>query len=192
MRDRCRRPISRPAAIATLLVSTDPAESLAPCSGVTLRRWRRSKRRRRDWRCRRCSSIRSRHERRSSSRWRESLITIVDRGTYLDVEDIDGLVDASHFLAPTRSSGCSCSHSLLTPDAGSTVEPRSSSTRRRLDTRCDCSRCRTPSRDDFAARLDAGEASIHGERADASVSAGRGRRFSRRDASHASDSCARR
>src|SRR3712207_7559035 len=29
------------------------------------------------------------------ARWRETIVTIVDRGTYLDVDDIAGLVDAA-------------------------------------------------------------------------------------------------
>jgi arsenite/tail-anchored protein-transporting ATPase len=76
----------------TLLVSTDPANSLGPALGVILEQG-------------------ATHEVRAGlhamqldpaaartaflSRWREVLVTIVDRGTYLDGEDISGLVDAA-------------------------------------------------------------------------------------------------
>lgn len=77
---------------ATLLLSTDPANSLGPALAVTLE----------------SGTPREIHPglhamqldpvaARSAflTRWREVLVTIVDRGTYLDAEDIASLVDAA-------------------------------------------------------------------------------------------------
>lgn len=78
----------------TLLVSTDPAASLGPALGAAL-----------------TGGVASHIEsvpqlsamqldpavarKEFLDRWREVIIAIVDRGTYLDIEDIGGLVDAS-------------------------------------------------------------------------------------------------
>lgn len=78
----------------TLLVATDPAESLGPALGSTLAHgeprvvdestglWAMQL----DPLAARTAFL---------NRWRDVLITIVDRGTYLDAEDIGGLIDAS-------------------------------------------------------------------------------------------------
>ena len=77
---------------STLLVSTDPANSLGPALGVILDRDRTHEVRpglhamQLDPTAARTAFL---------SRWREVLVTIVDRGTYLDAEDIAGLVDAA-------------------------------------------------------------------------------------------------
>ena len=77
----------------TLLLSTDPARTLGeaighplgatpePVSGATGLF---------------AAQLDAEHARRAFlARWRETLVTIVDRGTYLDEEDIEGLVDAA-------------------------------------------------------------------------------------------------
>lgn len=77
---------------STLLVSTDPANSLGPMLDVSLHDGE-------------ICEIADRlfalqldpmaARRRFLDRWREVLVTIVDRGTYLDVDDIGGLVDTA-------------------------------------------------------------------------------------------------
>jgi arsenite/tail-anchored protein-transporting ATPase len=82
----------------TLLLSTDPAGTLADALGVPLgpdptpvALMRRGARR----------SLHAfqldapAERRRFLARWRETIVTIIDRGTYLDLEDITGLVDAA-------------------------------------------------------------------------------------------------
>jgi arsenite-transporting ATPase len=78
----------------TVLISTDPAASLAHVLGMTLAKGE----------ARPLESISSLSvmqldaaAARSAflNRWRETLVSIIDRGTYLDGEDIGGLVDAS-------------------------------------------------------------------------------------------------
>ena len=77
---------------ATLLVSTDPANSLGPALGVALDGGATQEVRaglhamQLDPAAARTAFL---------SRWREVLVTIVDRGTYLDADDIAGLVDAA-------------------------------------------------------------------------------------------------
>ena len=79
---------------ATLLVATDPAESLASALGIRLADGEREpvdqspglSAMQLDPTAARTAFL---------NRWRDVLVTIVDRGTYLDVEDIGGLVDAS-------------------------------------------------------------------------------------------------
>lgn len=76
----------------TLLVSTDPANSLGPALGVTLERGTPREVRpglhamQLDPPAARTAFL---------TRWRDILVTIVDRGTYLDADDIAGLVDAA-------------------------------------------------------------------------------------------------
>jgi len=76
----------------TLLVSTDPANSLGPALGVTLENGSPREVRtalhamQLDPAAARTAFL---------ARWRDVLVTIVDRGTYLDADDIAGLVDAA-------------------------------------------------------------------------------------------------
>ena len=76
----------------TLLVSTDPANSLGPALGVTLESGATREIRaglhamQLDPAAARTAFL---------ARWRDVLVTIVDRGTYLDADDIAGLVDAA-------------------------------------------------------------------------------------------------
>ena len=76
----------------TLLVSTDPANSLGPALGIALEEGTA------------CEIHSALHAMQLDPvaartaflrRWREVLVTIVDRGTYLDADDIAGLVDAA-------------------------------------------------------------------------------------------------
>lgn len=77
---------------ATLLVSTDPANSLGPALGVALEHGTPREVRpalhamQLDPPAARTAFL---------TRWRDILVTIVDRGTYLDADDIAGLVDAA-------------------------------------------------------------------------------------------------
>ena len=77
---------------ATLLVSTDPANSLGPALDVTLERGATRvvsaglHALQLDPAAARTAFL---------ARWRDVLVTIVDRGTYLDADDIAGLVDAA-------------------------------------------------------------------------------------------------
>lgn len=77
----------------TVLISTDPAASLAHVLGVTLANG--------EAHTVGSSSVSAMQldpaAARSAflNRWRDTLVSIIDRGTYLDVEDIGGLVDAS-------------------------------------------------------------------------------------------------
>lgn len=77
---------------ATLLVSTDPANSLGPALDVTLERGTTREisaglhAMQLDPAAARTAFL---------ARWRDVLVTIVDRGTYLDADDIAGLVDAA-------------------------------------------------------------------------------------------------
>ena len=77
---------------ATLLVSTDPANSLGPALGITLESGTP-----RDVRpALRAMQLDPAAARTAFlARWRDILVTIVDRGTYLDADDIAGLVDAA-------------------------------------------------------------------------------------------------
>jgi arsenite-transporting ATPase len=77
---------------STLLVSTDPANSLGPMLGASLRD---------GGVCQIADSLfalqldAAAARRVFLERWRDVLVTIVDRGTYLDADDIGGLVDAA-------------------------------------------------------------------------------------------------
>ena len=77
---------------ATLLVSTDPANSLGPALGLPLEHGMSREVRpalhalQLDPAAARTAFL---------TRWRDILVTIVDRGTYLDADDIAGLVDAA-------------------------------------------------------------------------------------------------
>jgi arsenite-transporting ATPase len=77
---------------ATLVVSTDPANSLAPALGVSLDGGAAREIR---------SALHAMQLDPAAARtaflarWRDVLVTIVDRGTYLDADDIGGLVDAA-------------------------------------------------------------------------------------------------
>jgi arsenite-transporting ATPase len=82
----------------TLLLSTDPAGTLADVLGVTLSAdptpidgSGRSARGSLDA----FQIDASAERRRFLARWRETIVTIIDRGTYLDLDDIAGLVDAA-------------------------------------------------------------------------------------------------
>lgn len=76
----------------TLLVSTDPANSLGPMLGVSLRDGEI---------CQIADGFFALQldpaaaRRKFLERWRDVLVMIVDRGTYLDLDDIGGLVDAA-------------------------------------------------------------------------------------------------
>ena len=78
----------------TRLVATDPAESLAPALGIRLADGKPEAVDQAPG----LSALQldpTAARRAFLNRWRDVLVTIVDRGTYLDVEDIGGLVDAS-------------------------------------------------------------------------------------------------
>lgn len=78
----------------TLLVSTDPAGSLGTVLGLELV----PSERRAIPGVPGCAVMQldaTIARARFLARWRDTIITIVDRGTYLDAEDIDGLVDAA-------------------------------------------------------------------------------------------------
>ncbi|HKN65549.1 MAG TPA: TRC40/GET3/ArsA family transport-energizing ATPase [Gemmatimonadaceae bacterium] len=77
---------------STLLVSTDPANSLGPVLGVVLE-WGVTHEVRAGLHAMQLDPAAARTA--FLSRWREVLVTIVDRGTYLDADDIAGLVDAA-------------------------------------------------------------------------------------------------
>jgi arsenite-transporting ATPase len=75
-----------------LIVSTDPANSLGPILGVSLDGGEAQAV---DGKLAALQLDPASARRDFLARWREILVTIVDRGTYLDVEDIGGLVDAA-------------------------------------------------------------------------------------------------
>ena len=78
----------------TLLVATDPAQSLGPALGIALSHGEvRHVEQMHGLSALQIDPIAAR--RTFLDRWRDVLITIIDRGTYLDAEDIGGLVDAS-------------------------------------------------------------------------------------------------
>ena len=78
----------------TLLVSTDPAGALAGALDVPLGDGEsHDVDAQHGLAARQLDARRARHE--FLARWRETIVTIVDRGTYLDLEDIEGLVDAT-------------------------------------------------------------------------------------------------
>ena len=77
---------------ATLLVSTDPANSLGPALGVDLERGA-TREIRAGFHAMQLDPVAARTA--FLARWRDVLVTIVDRGTYLDADDIAGLVDAA-------------------------------------------------------------------------------------------------
>ena len=78
----------------TLIVSTDPAGALGTALGVALKEGR-------TYHLRELPALSARQlDARSARRtflrrWRDTIVTIIDRGTYLDVGDIEGLVDAA-------------------------------------------------------------------------------------------------
>lgn len=78
----------------TLLLSTDPAGALGTLLGVPLAGGEvRGIDGRPGLVARQLDAARER--RGFLARWRETIVTIVDRGTYLDTDDIEGLVDAT-------------------------------------------------------------------------------------------------
>ena len=77
---------------ATLLLSTDPANSLGPALGVSLESGA-AREIRAGLHAMQLDPVAARTA--FLSRWRDVLVTIVDRGTYLDADDIAGLVDAA-------------------------------------------------------------------------------------------------
>jgi arsenite-transporting ATPase len=97
----------------TLLVSTDPAGSLGPALGATLTE---GKSQRIDGLPELSAMQLDALAARTAflDRWRETLVTIVDRGTYLDADDIVGLVDAS-FPGADEIFGLLVLAQLLTP-----------------------------------------------------------------------------
>jgi len=110
---------------STLLVSTDPAGSLGPVLGLHLSAGNIDRveampglsAMQLD-----SSAARSRF----LARWRDVLVSILDRGTYLDVEDIGGLVDAA-FPGADEIFGLLVLAELLTPNlrgSGRESEPR--------------------------------------------------------------------
>lgn len=101
----------------TLLVATDPAASLAPALGITLSHGdARSVDEAPGLSAMQLDPIAARAA--FLNRWRDVLITIVDRGTYLDAEDIGGLVDAS-MPGADEIFGLLVLAQLLTPEAES-------------------------------------------------------------------------
>lgn len=102
---------------STLLVSTDPANALGPALGVSLAGGVPAEigsnlsAMQLDPAAARDSFL---------ARWREVLVTIVDRGTYLDREDIGGLVDAS-FPGADEIFGVLVLAQLLSLDARTTA-----------------------------------------------------------------------
>jgi arsenite/tail-anchored protein-transporting ATPase len=75
-----------------LIVSTDPANSLGPMVGMSLEA---GEARAVDGTLSALQLDPAAARRDFLARWRDILVTIVDRGTYLDAEDIGGLVDAA-------------------------------------------------------------------------------------------------
>ena len=79
---------------STLLVSTDPAGALGNALGITLAEGEKQT-------IAGCPRLTARQldarsaRREFLARWRQTIVTIVDRGTYLDLDDIEGLVDAA-------------------------------------------------------------------------------------------------
>ena len=101
----------------TLLVATDPAQSLAPALGITLSHGEVRRVEQVDGlSALQIDPIAAR--RTFLDRWRDVLITIIDRGTYLDAEDIGGLVDAS-MPGADEIFGILAIAELLSPDARS-------------------------------------------------------------------------
>jgi len=78
----------------TLIVSTDPAGALGTALGVALEEGETYDMRELPALSARQLDARS-ARREFLRRWRDTIVTIVDRGTYLDMEDIEGLVDAA-------------------------------------------------------------------------------------------------
>ena len=102
---------------ATLLVATDPSESLGPALGITLVHGEpRNVDDAEGLSAMQLDPLAARAA--FLSRWRDILITIVDRGTYLDAEDIGGLVDAS-MPGADEIFGLLVLAQLLKPDARS-------------------------------------------------------------------------
>jgi arsenite/tail-anchored protein-transporting ATPase len=82
----------------TLLLSTDPAGTLADALGVPLGADPTPVPRRGPTVHGSLDAFQidaAAERRRFLARWRETIVTIIDRGTYLDLEDITGLVDAA-------------------------------------------------------------------------------------------------
>lgn len=78
----------------TLLVSTDPAGSLGAVLGISLPAGETTEYP--DLPGSRVLQIDARSARQGFlARWRDTIVTIMDRGTYLDTDDIEGLVDAA-------------------------------------------------------------------------------------------------
>ena len=87
-------PCSRAAANAHSLLSTDPAAALADVHRrAGRRRVRRAGPSEPELDARQLSAAELRHD--FLARWRDMIAEIVDRGTYLDRDDVDGLVDAA-------------------------------------------------------------------------------------------------
>jgi arsenite-transporting ATPase len=85
----------------TVLLSTDPAGTLADALGAPLGadpipiELAKSRARGRSGSLHAFQVDAPEERRRFLTRWRETIVTIIDRGTYLDLEDITGLVDAA-------------------------------------------------------------------------------------------------
>ena len=77
----------------TVIISTDPAASLAHVLGVTLANGEAHTMGSSSLSAMQLDPVAARTA--FLNRWRDTLVSIIDRGTYLDVEDIGGLVDAS-------------------------------------------------------------------------------------------------
>ena len=91
----CAAAIARRAAAsgATLLLSTDPARALGDALGVALDHRPRPVPGHPELHALQLDAAAARDA--FLARWRETLVTIVDRGTYLDRGDVEGLVDAA-------------------------------------------------------------------------------------------------
>ncbi|HKW45851.1 MAG TPA: ArsA family ATPase [Gemmatimonadaceae bacterium] len=101
----------------TLLIATDPAESLAPALGITLAHGEaRAVEEATGLFAMQLDPVAARTA--FLNRWRDVLITIVDRGTYLDTDDIGGLIDAS-MPGADEIFGLLVLAQLVTPDTGS-------------------------------------------------------------------------
>src|SRR6185503_12066698 len=77
----------------TLLVSTDPAAALSSVLGTQVSTQAQPVASRQNLDARQLSATELRQD--FLNRWRETIAEIVDRGTYLDRTDVDGLVDAA-------------------------------------------------------------------------------------------------
>lgn len=107
---------------STLLISTDPAASLGPALGVSLLDGERTMVAA-DTGLSAMQLDPGTARRTFLARWRDVLVTIVDRGTYLDVDDIEGLVEAA-FPGADEIFGLLLLSELIANDLGSADRAR--------------------------------------------------------------------